>query len=270
LRATKPERGIAIVAALWASAIFAVIVLSVMQIVRADARVGRGREDVAQLNAVADAAINITVLSMLGPRATQPPVDGSRFTVSFAGKTVRISVRDEAGKIDLNMASIKVLTQLLISAGLDSGAATALASRIDAWRGTNSGGAEAARSGHSGLLQSVEELQSIPGITPGVYARLVPLVTVYSQTPRIDPEFSTLAVLNVYRPIDPNAEVAWRHLEEIRAGLLPPDPAPGVTLGHAFSITAEVDGPQSARVIRRAVVRLTGQPRMPVLFYRWS
>ena len=64
------DRGIAIVAALWASAILAVVVLSVLQLVRADARLGRGREDLAELGAVADAAVNITVLALwYGERA---------------------------------------------------------------------------------------------------------------------------------------------------------------------------------------------------------
>src|SRR5215475_1194145 len=111
-RGARSERGIAIVAALWASAIFAVIVLSVMQIVRADARVGRGRTDVAELSAMADAAVNLTILSMLGPQTAQPPVNGTPFTVSFAGHTIRVTVLDEAGKIDLNMASIATLNQL--------------------------------------------------------------------------------------------------------------------------------------------------------------
>ena len=134
--ATRSERGIAIVAALWASAIFAVIVLSVMQIVRADATVGRGRTDVAELGAAADAAVNITILSLLGPRATQPPVNGVPFTVPFAGYTVRVTVLDEAGKIDLNMASVATLNQLLINAGLDTNAAAGVAASINAWRGT--------------------------------------------------------------------------------------------------------------------------------------
>ena len=274
MRADTRERGIAIVAALWAAAIMAVIVLSVLQIVRADARVGRGREDVAAMNSVADAAVNISILALLGPQATQPPVNSVPFNVPFAGYTTRVLIQDEAGKIDLNMASDIVLHQLLIDAGLDTGAATAVTSNILAWRGTRGDsqniGGDASSIPHKSRLQSVEELQLVPGVTPGLYREIEPLVTVYSQTPWIDPVFSSLEILNVFRSIDSNAEAVWRRREEQRAGVRPADSNPGVALGHAFTITAEVTGPASARVIRTAVIRLTGQAQVPLLVYRWN
>jgi general secretion pathway protein K len=274
LRASEPERGIAIVAALWAAAILAVIVLSVLQIVRADARVGRSREDVTELNGVADAAVNITILSMLGPQTTQPPVNAVPFTLPFAGRAVLVTVQDEAGKIDLNMTSDATLRQLLLVAGLDTGSATEVANSIIARRGTGAGGPSNSGNTADGLnqgpLQSVEELQLITGMTQELYHRVAPLVTVYSQIPWIDPAFSSPQVLNVFRTIDPNAEAAWRRLEDERTGLRPPTPSPGVTRGHAFTITAEVNGAASARVIRTAVIRLTGQSQAPLLVYRWN
>jgi general secretion pathway protein K len=267
----RSERGIAIVAALWAAAIFAVIVLSVMQIVRADATVGRGRTDVAELGATADAAVNITILSLLGPRTAQPPVNGVPFTVPFADHTVRVTVLDESGKIDLNMASVATLNQLLIKAGLDTNAAAGLAARINAWRGTRSGNDNnTENAGHSTLFQSVAELELVPGMTQELYRRLAPLLTVYSQTQGIDPAVSTLDVLNVYRATDSNAEAAWRRLEEVRAGIAPPAPSPGVAIGHAFTITAVAEGSASARAVRTATVRLTGQAAAPLMIYRWN
>jgi general secretion pathway protein K len=267
----RSERGIAIVAALWASAIFAVIVLSVMQIVRADATVGRGRIDVAELGATADAAVNITILSLLGPRATQPPVNGEPFTVPFGGYTVRVTVLDEAGKIDLNMASIATLNQLLINAGLDTGSAASVATNINAWRGTRFGNGDKSENvGHSALFQSIAELELVPGMTRELYRRIAPLLTVYSQTQGIDPAFSSLDVLNVYRTTDSNAEAAWRRLEEVRAGIRPPTPSPGVAIGHAFTITAVAEGSASARALRTATIRLTGQAAAPLMIYRWN
>src|SRR4030095_10028150 len=82
--AAPRDRGIAIVAALWASAILAVIVVSVLQLVRGDAKLGRGRADVAELGAIADAAVNITVLALLNPKPAQWPVNGAPVNVPFA------------------------------------------------------------------------------------------------------------------------------------------------------------------------------------------
>ena len=267
------ERGFAIVTALWAAALLAIITLSVLQIVRADARIGRGREEIAELNAVADAAVNIAILSLLGPRATQPPVNAAAFAVPFDGYIAQVRVQDEAGKIDLNMANVATLRALLADAGLDTGAAIEIANHILARRGSDptvqSHGGNAA-GGSAQRLQSVEELQSIAGITADIYRHVVPLVTVYSQTSWIDPAFSNLAVLNVFRTIDPNAEAAWRRKEQERAGLRAADPSPGVALGHAFTITAEVVGAASSRVVRRATIRLTGQKQQPLLIYAWD
>src|SRR3984893_9098440 len=132
--AVDKDRGIAIVAALWAAAILAVIVVSVLQLVRADAKLGRGREDVAELGAIADAAVNITVLALLNPKPAQWPVDGVPVNVPFARHDVQVSVQDEAGKIDLNITGEPILRQLLIGAGLDAEAARGLAESIVGWR----------------------------------------------------------------------------------------------------------------------------------------
>jgi general secretion pathway protein K len=261
---TRREGGFAIIAALWAAALLAIMTLSILQIVGADARVGRGREDVATLNNVADAAVNIAILAMLGPRATQPPVNAAPFAVPFDGYIAQVRVQDEAGKIDLNMANVATLRAVLTNAGLDSGASIDIANRILVLRGENAATSSAQR------LQSVEDLQSVVGITPEILSRVVPLVTVYSQTSWIDPAFATLNVLNVFRTIDPNAEAAWRRKEQERAGLRGADPSPGVALGHAFTITAEVVGPAASRVVRVAIIRLTGQKQQPLLIYAWN
>jgi general secretion pathway protein K len=273
------DRGIAIVAALWASAILAVIVVSVLQLVRADARLGRGREDMAQLGAITDAAVNITVLAMLNPEAAQWPANGTPVTVPFAGHDVQVSVQDEAGKIDLNTAGEPILGPLLISGGLDTEAARRLAENIVGWRESETsywpsgGSSDVSAAGHSpryALFQSVEELQLVTGMTPDLYRRIAPLVTVYSQTPWIDPAFSSAAVLTVLSAVDANAEAALRQLEEERLGVRPPAASPGVVLGHAYTITAELHGPAATRVVRTAIVRVTGQPRAPLLIYRWG
>jgi general secretion pathway protein K len=273
--AAPRDRGIAIVAALWASAILAVIVVSVLQLVRADARLGRGREDVAELSAITDAAVNLTVLALLNPKAAQWPVNGTPVTVPFAGHDVQVSVEDEAGKIDVNTAGEPFLRQLLTGVGLDAEAARGLAENIVTWRESDksnrpslaNSGVYAAR---NALFQSVEELQLVPGMTQDLYRRIAPLVTVYSQTPWIDPAFSSPAVLTVLSAVDANAEALLRRREEERLGVRPPAAIPGVVSGHAYTITAELHGPAAARVVRTAIVRLTGQARAPLLIYRWG
>lgn len=261
------ERGVALVAALWAAAILAVITASVLQLVRAEAGLGRGREDAVALGAIADGAMNLSILALLSPAGAQWPVDGTPKAVPFAGYDVQVSVQDESGKIDLNMVGEAALRQLLAAVGLDEEAALGLAENIAAWR--TRARSEDDRVAHKTPFQSVEELQLVPGMTPALYARLFPLVTVYSQAPWIDPAFASQAVLAVFRNNSPDAEAAWRRRDEERTGLQPRSPSPGVVIGHAFTIVADLRTSAAARVVRTAIVRLTGQPLEPLLVYLW-
>ena len=270
----RNERGIAIVAALWASAILAVIVGSVLQLVRADAVLGRGRQEAAELGAIVDGAINLAILALLGPSGGQFPTDGTPVGLPFAGYEIQVKVEDEAGKIDLNASGEPVLRQLLAGVGLDANAAQLLAENIMLWPERPGGGGSQTRRAEQPLrsarFQSVEDLQLVAGMTPQLYGRVAPLVTVYSQTPWIDPAFSSPAVLALFREADAHAAAALRRIEEVRLGLRAADAAPGVVLGHAFTITAELRISDAARVVRTAIIRLTGEPRVPLLIYRWS
>jgi general secretion pathway protein K len=268
--AADRERGIAIVAALWAAAILAVIVGSVLQLVRADAGLGHGRQEAAELGAVVDGAVNLTILALLAPTGAQWPVNGSPMTLPFAGHEIRVSVEDESGKLDLNAVGAATLQRLFASVGLETDAARRLAENVVNWPERSPSDTASDRRPRGARFQSVEDLQLVAGMTPEIYRRAAPLLTVYSQTPWIDPAYSTPAVLALFRESDANAEAALRRIEEERAGLRAPAQAPGVSLGHAFTITAELRTPTAARIVRIAVVRLTGQARVPLLIYRWS
>ena len=92
------ERGFALIAVLCAAAILAVIVASVLATGRTEYRLAQHREDIAELGAIADGALNIAILRLLDPSlGAQPPVDATPFTVSFAGRQLRVTVQDEAG-----------------------------------------------------------------------------------------------------------------------------------------------------------------------------
>jgi len=261
MRERSGERGIALIVALWGGAILAVVVMSVLQLTRADARLQRGSADVVELGSVADAAVNMTILAMMSPPQTRPTVNTGPAPVIFGGTTVQVSIMDESGKIDLNMVSAAGLRQLLVVAGLDGGQAEAMAEQIIARRTTSSGGRP---------FQSVEGLQLVPGMTPALYERVVPMLTVYSQSPWLDPAYSSPEALGAFRAFDSGADSAWRRLIEERTGSRTPSKKPGVVLGHAFTITAQAVSADGARFTRVAVVRLTGQAKSPLLIYRWN
>lgn len=279
----RRDAGIAIIAALWAVSLLAIIVISVMHMTRADARLVHGRDRVVQFQALADGAIAMAILSMLGPSATQPPVTGTPYTLRLADQEIAMSVLDEGGKIDLNMADAAMLRYLLAAAGLGPGDAEEMANRILDWR--SPAGERHARAGDAaayaagGLshgprnapFQSVEELRLLLGMTDELFARLRPLATVYSQTGGIDPAFADARLLAAFAPTDATARAALQRLQDVARGAAEPPPSPGVTYGSAYSITARIDDPATrTRVTRQAVVRLTGQSDDPLLVYRWD
>jgi general secretion pathway protein K len=257
--------------------ILALIVQSVLVTSRTEARLASNRETLAQLSAVADAGLNIAILRLLDPRvAGQPPLDGSPFIVPFAGHQLRLAIQDEAGKIDLNTAQDELLRRLLRSGGADLETASTLKDRILDWRepgiGKRLNGAKAPEYRAAGLaygprngpFATVEEAQLVMGMTPEVFAAIRPALTVYSQTPWVDPSFAPPEVLRALPGMD---EAAIASLLLARASSTS---RPAIMLGHAFTITSEAEGPGGFHTRRSAVIRLTGRPSTPFWLYRWG
>jgi len=269
------QLGFALITVLWAAMILALIVQSVLVTSRTEARLASNREALAQLGAITDAGLNIALLRLLDPRLNgQPPIDGSPFTVSFAGYQLRLAIQDEAGKIDLNNAQDELLLRLFRSFGADPETASMLKDRILDWRepgiGKRLNGAKAPEYRTAGLaygprngpFATVEEVQLVLGMTPELFAAIAPALTVYSQTPWIDPSFAPPEVLRALPGMD---EAAVANLLQARASSTA---RPAVMLGHAFTITAEANGPGELHVKRSAVIRLTGRPNVPYWIYR--
>jgi general secretion pathway protein K len=260
----------------------ALILGSVQRLDVADARAAHGRAMSAELGAAADTAVDIAIMRMLGPEATAPPVDGSPFALDFNGVRARVSVQDEAGKIDINRVDAPLLRRLLVATGLEDAAAQQMTDRIMDWRepsiGRRLNGAKADDYRDAGLpygprdapFQSVAELQFVIGMTPALYDRIAPLLTVYSQAASVTPGFATAPVLAVLSAIDPNAAAVLRRQEDARAGLESPAERLGVVIGHAFTIQVDIAVADGSRTARTAVIRLTGLAGAPLWVYRWD
>ncbi len=249
------QRGFALVTVLWVGLILAAVVASLSATGRTEGRLARTHYDIARLDAAAAGAINVAILRMLGPASQAPPVDATPFAVEIGGQAVGVTVQDEAGKIDLNMANGDLLKRLLIAAGAGPEDARPLTEKILQWR---DGGA--ARS--PAPFKSVGELQLVPGMTPELFERIAPCLTVYSQSPWVDPAAAPPDVLEALAAMGgpaPATVLAARSAGSTDAA----------KIGHAFMITAEADGADGLRVAKTAVVRLTGSPLAPIAVYEW-
>jgi general secretion pathway protein K len=190
------EDGIALIAVLWLLVLLSLVAAALAAELSSSTRVARNMVDSAGARAAADAGIQRAIMDLTraggGGGGTGIKPDGIVYAWKFAGCTVRISVRDEASKIDLNLASEPVLASLFRSVGVPSGKSQSLADAIADFRdpdnmkhamGAEEADYRAAKLSwgpRNGPFQSLEDLQQVFGMTPALYRRVLPNLTIYS------------------------------------------------------------------------------------------
>ena len=190
----------ALVAVLWALTFLSLAAASFTVTMRSESHVARNLEENARARALADAGIAIGIMAMMDRDPDRRWLaDGEPHLFRFAGGEVIVSVRDESGKIDLNRAPDALLKGLLVVLGIEPEDAAPLVDAIIDYRDpdqlTRLNGAEDSDYARAGLpygakdrrYEAIEELQRVLGMTPSLYARMAPFVTVHSGQSGIDP-----------------------------------------------------------------------------------
>lgn len=265
MRRPPHPAGFAIIAVVWAVALLALMALDVVAAARREGATALDQLARAQLEAAADAGIMLAIHALLGGAGA---ADG----FGFAGTGVRLAIEPEAAKIDLNQASPRLLRALFEAAGLRGPDAASMAAAIEDWRDTDQitrpGGAELGFYQAAGLIpprdgtfESVAELIHVRGMTPELLAVVGPAVTVHAQAP--NPDRAGASAL-VQAAVAGAGGLGLAPIERPTAGARAD---PGST-GRAFTIQAEA-AIEGGRFARRAVVRLTGNPREPVYIHEW-
>ena len=282
------QRGVALVLVMWASVILAVIAASFMLERRTEVMVVRNSVSAARAEAAADAGVHRALHDLY--RQNVPDVwkrDGTPHEWTFDDIPVRIEIRDESAKIDINTASDVLLRGLLVSAGLRDDEAVALLDAILDWRDADIlkrvNGAEEADYAAAGLtykpanapFQAIEELQLVLGMRPDLYRRLAPSLTVFSRLPGINPTIASREVLLALPNVTPelvDEYIARREEARAQGAAIPAFPQAGA-LASAAAMVATVrsearldDGTVFAR---EAVALLRPVPRRPVTFVAW-
>jgi general secretion pathway protein K len=276
---------VALISVLWGIALLSIVAASFLSAGKVSYRHAHNTLEIAQTDAVAEAAINRAILALLDLRPDKRwRVDGIAQTFNFAGTSVRISIQDELGRIDLNHADGSLLVGLFQSAGLDAPLASSLVDKILDWRDTNAlkrlNGAKAqdyVRTGRAyrprnGPFQSVDELKLVMDVTAELFRRVEPALTVYSGRPFIDPRVAPAEALLALPAMDAGKVAS---LIADRAASTYGQPLPGgasapslPVTGRAFTIRAEFEKP-SGLPAREAVVRITDDPAKPYWVLSW-
>lgn len=258
------ERGVALIAVLWALALLSIIAASVSLEMRTSTRIAHNVSDQAAAREAAAAGVQRAILDLVTRTGDgEFRADGTTYVWSFASSAVRISLQDERGKINLNEAPEPLLAALFASVGVDPGRAQSLADAVADFRDPDNflrpHGAEAFEYQAAGLIwgpknapfQALDELQQVLGVTPNIYRLVAPYLTIYSAAGEINPAVASPHVTEILRQADLGSDYFVR------------------SPGNAYSIRAEAKSSNGAMFVREAVVQLTPQETVPVQILAW-
>jgi general secretion pathway protein K len=218
------EGGFALLLTIWILIVVALMAASLAAQIRSDTRIAHNQAELAAAKGLADAGIAFGLNGLLDPIiGNRWPADGRARVIRYGGGTIEIHVQDEAGKLDLNMAPIELISGLLHVLALDADS-PAMTGGILARRRQYAAGlvqAQAAATQDETPLAAsarlpfamVSELQLVAHLPRSAYDRLRPFVTVYTSSERINPLTApepVLLALPGTRPDEVHAYVAAR------------------------------------------------------------
>ena len=256
----KREAGFALIIVLWSLVLVSLLVTQLTADGRLETRrVANGRAQALQQAAV-DGAVEAAVFHVLDQSDGHWAANGLVRELRLDGFTVRVSVANEADKVNPNVAPAELLTPLLHRLGVADRDAVSLAAAIVGWRsqpGASNDLAVAYRP--LGYLppgtpfQTLDELGLVAGMTPDVLARLVPHLQLFRALPPVS---------STADPIVTAALADWSGLPPSTSGSVPDE-----SFVEVFAVAGAPDG---ARASRRAVVQLDpGNKILPFHVLDW-
>lgn len=283
------QRGVALVLVMWVSVLLTVIAASFIVERRTEAMIVHNSASIARAEAAANAGVTRAVHELYRGENSPDPWrrDGVPHEWTFDGIAVRVEIRDESGKIDINTAADPLLRGLLVSVGLKDDEANQLLDAILDWRDPDAlkrpNGAEEADYRAANLtyrpanstFQAIEELQLVLGMRPDIYRRLAPSLTVFSRQAGINAQLASREVLLAIPGITPEivdqyiAQRETARLERQAVPLLPQAAAFSVASSMISTIRSEAHLEDGVVFTREAAALLRPVPRRPVTYLAW-
>lgn len=203
------QRGAALLLVLWLVVLLTALVGAFALTARMEALQGRVGTRGAMTQEIARAGMEYALVRVAdrNPETHWPP-DGRAHAWTFDGHDVQVRIIDETGKVDINQADLSLLSRLMQALGQPPDASDALAAAIIDWRDADTlsqpvGGAEddayAAAGRDYGAkdapFETIAEVEQVLGMTPELYARLAPFLTLYSGRAQPDASYAQGPVL---------------------------------------------------------------------------
>lgn len=259
------EGGFALLTVLLGMAVLAALVAAVGTVAAQQGRHARNLAEAAKAEALADGGVHQAMVRLR--RMVQDPAStetGQELVVRIADGSVEVRVADLAGRVDLNAADDALLTALLLGLGLDLRQAERLRDAIRDWSDADDlrrlNGAEAAEYRAAGRTPPanrpfalVNELRLVLGMTPELFRRLEPLVTVHARQRAIDPGVAPAELVALLRG---------------EAARVPPAFVMG-SPRQVFAIRAVGRTASGATFVREAIIRVTRDRTKPPIVLAW-
>jgi general secretion pathway protein K len=284
------QKGIALIIVLWILTLLMLIASSFIHAMRTEINIVGNSVTKARLEAAANAGVQRAILEI-----AKPPQMLDRWNTygipqpwSFNGQAMQVSILDESGKIDINVGNEALMRGLFRSQGATEEEAVALMDAVLDWRDADSlkrpHGAEEPEYEAAGLpyapanatFQSIEELRLVLGMTPALYQRLAPLITIYSRQAGINSQIASREVLRAIPGVTEAQIDEYLKLRELAMANKQPIPifAPAAlypSFGNGvMNVRVEATSDDGSSFVREAVVLRLPFPKRSYTFLRWQ
>jgi general secretion pathway protein K len=252
------EAGFALLIVLWSLVLLALILTQLLSAGRSEVQLASNLRDSAEMEAVADGAIQDAAFHLLAGGAQHWSTRG-RHSLHIGRGSAEIGIEDTADKINPNAASPVLLRSLAVLCGAQADAASRLAQAIVAWRDADGATADPAAAYRAAGLnyappglpfETLDELGLVVGMTPALLNCMQPHLSLYQA--------------NAPGPNTADALVA-RALATaaLQGDTTAGGQSDGENLGpQTVVITATAALPQGGRFVRRATMRFGDSVRV--------
>lgn len=266
----RHQRGVALLVVMWACTLLAILLGGYAVLAHTEGMQANYQFDQARAHYAAEAGVMRAIYSLQVPSINDRWIaDGRMYPMQYEQAKVGVSITAESGKVDLNAASPDVLSNLLRNAGVNATQASAITQAIVDWRSFPISPQQIAQrtaaytaagrdyGPRNGPFASVEELQMVLGVTPELYAKIAPYVTIWSGRASPDPNTAPLLALASVPGMDLQRAAAIIAARPAAGGA---SAAPGLVAnnGITHSIRSEAELADGTRAILRVTVRLQG------------
>lgn len=272
-RSRTGERGIALLLVIWTLALLSAIAVAVTADGRSSRRIAQNIEQAARDRALTEGGIHWGIAQLLDVRAQQTlPLDGRPQSIEIGTIRLQVAIEAETGKFDLNTSPLAVLENLLLQAGAAAAEARRVIHAVEAHRKETR--PEPGQPRRPAFLETLD-LRRVTGLDEALYRQILPFITVYSGTPRLDPSVAPKQVLLAIPGLSPpqvEAILSARQQPHPAAAALPYDRATeylGPSRPVIFSIRSTLPAGPESLVTSAAIVEITGRPHMPFRLHDW-